>query len=253
MHTSPNLPNLPPSVAREVYANLCDLLPSPRTAAQEDRDARDETAMAAVAALYPADAFEALLAAEIVGADACAKDSLRLAVQPGQSLATIFRCRAQASAMMRHAQGGYRALQRRQWVREKAEAAMHPAAMERAGWWFRDASVPAPDEAPEPGRSEEAAQPAAPPPAVPPPAVAPPDPALGRPGFSDLTEAEQYAVIYPARAALIRANGGLPATGNAGFDATFGPPEPELVEALVSGTSRILLALDQPARAAAAA
>jgi hypothetical protein len=253
MHTSPNLPNLPPSVAREVYANLCDLLPSPRTAAQEDRDARDETAMAAVAALYPADAFEALLAAEIVGADACAKDSLRLAVQPGQSLATIFRCRAQASAMMRHAQGGYRALQRRQWVREKAEAAMHPAAMERAGWWFRDASVPAPDEAPEPGPGEAAAQPAAPPPAVPPPAVAPPDPALGQPGFSDLTEAEQYAVIYPARAALIRANGGLPAAVDAGFDATFGPPEPELVEALVSGTSRILLALDQPARAAAAA
>jgi hypothetical protein len=265
MHTSPDLPNLPPSVAREVYANLCDLLPSPRTAAQEDRDARDETAMAAVAALYPADAFEALLAAEIVGADACAKDSLRLAVQPGQSLATIFRCRAQASAMMRHAQGGYRALQRRQWVREKAEAAMHPAAMERAGWWFRDASVPAPDEAPEPGAGEgraagqmeagqmEAAQPAAPPPAVAPPSVPPPGPAPGRPGFSDLTEAEQYAVIYPARAALIRANGGLPATVNAGLDPTFGPPEPELVEALVSGTSRILLALDQPARAAAAA
>ena len=55
-----------------------------------------------------------------------------------------------------------------------------------------------------------------------------------------MTEAEQYAVIYPKRAALIRANRGLPPRLD------FGPPEPELVAAIVSGTSPILQALDVP-------
>ena len=85
--------------------------------------------------------------------------------------------------------------------------------MERAGYWFRDASVPLP--------------------------VQPEVPAQ-----ASLTEAEQDAAIYPDRAALIRATGGLPATLN------FGPPEPDLVEALVNGTSPILRALDRQHEAA---
>jgi hypothetical protein len=89
---------------------------------------------------------------------------------------------------------------------------VHPAAMERAGYWFRDA-VPAP--APDP----------------PPPAE--PDP------FSQLSEADRYAVMYPDRAVRIRAAGGLPA------DLDFGAPEPELVPDIVHGTSPILLALDR--------
>ena len=62
----------------------------------------------------------------------------------------------------------------------------------------------------------------------------------------DLTEAEQYAAIYPDRAALIRATGGLPPKPS------FGPPEPDIVEALVNGTSPILRALDRPAEVAMA-
>jgi hypothetical protein len=58
--------------------------------------------------------------------------------------------------------------------RDKALDAMHPAAMGRAGYWFRDVSVPAPE--PEPA----------------PPAAATPT--------SQLTEAELYAVMYPERA-----------------------------------------------------
>ena len=53
-------------------------------------------------------------------------------------------------------------------------------------------------------------------------------------------------MIYPDRATRIRAAGGLPA------DTTFGPPEPRLVQAIVHGTSPILLALDRhdvPSRA----
>jgi hypothetical protein len=216
MHT---LPNLPPSVAREVLATLCATLPPPVADTAEARAARDETAMAAVAALHPADAFEALLAAQIVEADAHAMDCLRLAVQAGQQPEDVRRCRAQAATMMRHMQSGLRALQRTQSMREKAEATMHPAAMDRAGYWFRDASPPLP---PSPAQAD-APQPA------------------------DLTDAEQYAAVYPDRAARIRAHGGLP------MRLDFGPPDPAVVDALVNGTSPILRALDHRPPAAAAA
>jgi hypothetical protein len=212
MHT---LPNLPASVSREIFATLCGALPPLPTDTPEDRAARDEAAMAAVAALHPTDAFEAKLAAEIVAADACAMDSLRLAGQYRDDLAATLRCRAQATSMMRQMRSGLRELQRMQAEREKAEAAMHPAAMERAGYWFRDASVPLPAQAEAPDQA-------------------------------DLTEAEQYAAIYPDRAALIRATGGLPPKPS------FGPPEPEIVEALVNGTSPILRALDRPPEVAMA-
>ncbi len=116
--------------------------------------------------------------------------------------------------MMRHMQSGLRALERRQAARENALAALQPAAMERAGYWFHEITVPE-------------AEPAAPP---------------ATPAFEDLTEAEQYAINYPGRAASIRVAGGLPARCN------FGPPE----HAIVAGTSPTLRALDRPAHAAAA-
>jgi hypothetical protein len=49
------------------------------------------------------------------------------------------------------------------------------------------------------------------------------------PQFAELTEAERYVTLYPDRAARIRAAGGLPA------DLDFGPPEPDLVAAIVNG------------------
>ena len=101
--------------------------------------------------------------------------------------------------MARQSDAALRALLGMQATHEKQEAALHPVAMERAGYWFREISVPAP---------------------VPPAAAD---------TFSQLTEAERYAVIYPDRAARIRAAGGLPA------DLDFGPPEPDLVRDLVLG------------------
>jgi hypothetical protein len=53
-----------------------------------------------------------------------------------------------------------------------------------------------------------------------------------------LADADMYAVIHPRRAARIRALGGLPEPCD------FGPPEPELVHAIVTGTSPTLRALD---------
>ena len=62
-----------------------------------------------------------------------------------------------------------------------------------------------------------------------------------------MTEAEQYAVLYPNRARRIRAEGGLPARLD------YGPPEPHIVDAIVNGSSPILRELDrEPAVGAAA-
>jgi hypothetical protein len=229
MHT---LPNLSPAIVRELFASLREALPEPADASPETRAAREDLAMAAVAALHPADAIEGELAVQIVLAAACAKDSLRLAKEYRNDLAATVRCRAQAATMMRQMHSGLSRLERRQAAREKAETQMHPAAMERAGWWFRDATAPEPTPSP--------AQPDTPEPAAPADSCAPPD------EFGALTEAEQYAVLYPDRAARIRASRGLPERLD------FGPPEPAIVEAVAHGTSPILEALDTPPIAAAA-
>jgi hypothetical protein len=73
--------------------------------------------------------------------------------------------------------------------------------------------------------------------AAPPDPAAAPNPGRNEDDFSNLTEAEQYALLYPARAASIRAHGGPPPNA-----------DPGIVEDLVHGTSPILLALDQGAR-----
>jgi len=121
------------------------------------------------------------------------------------------------------------------------------------------APVPTPVAAPSPMPAPAAAPPREPAPITPPlppmpaPAAAPPRAQPSSPlrapqqvnddePFFDLAaEAERYAVIYPRRAELIRRLGGLP------YDCNFGPPEPELVRAIVTGTSPALRELDSPA------
>ena len=182
--------------------------------------------MDAVVALHPADAFEVRLAIRIVATDAHAADSLRLAAiaLANDDAAERSRCLAQAASMSRQSDSAYRALQRRQATRDKQLAESHPAAMGRAGWWFREATSPEPERAPEPAPTP------APVPTVP---------------FEAMTEAEQYAVMYPDRVRRIRAAGGLPQNFAAG------PPEPELLGEIVAGTSPILRALDPPTLMAA--
>jgi len=209
---------LPATVSRVVFAELCSRLPPPPVDTPEARAERDAVATDAAAALHPADAFEAKLAAQIVAADAQVADCQRLAVQYRNDLAVTLRCRAQATSAMREMRALLRDYRRMQAERDKALNEMHPAAMERAGYWFRDVSAPAPE--PEPAPS------------------AAPDPCLATGLDPVVTEAERYAVLYPDRAARIRAAGGLPAKLD------FAPPEPELVHDLVHGSSPILLALD---------
>jgi hypothetical protein len=58
-------------------------------------------------------------------------------------------------------------------------------------------------------------------------------------------EADHYAIIHPRRAGPIRRFGGLPP------NCDFGPPDDDLIHAIVTGTSPTLRALDGPATAAA--
>ena len=102
-----------------------------------------------------------------------------------------------------------------------------------------------------PMQAPAAARPPTPAPAAARPQAEPPSPASarsfvddGEPSFDPAAEAERYAIIYPRRARLIRRLGGLP------DDCDFGPPEPELVQAIVAGTSPELRALDGPAAVA---
>ena len=205
---------------REIFAMLCTELPPPPDDTPDARAARDQGAMAAVAALHPEDAFEARLAVRIVAMDAHAGDGLRLAGLAVNGPSEMRRCRAQAASMARQSDAALRSLLRIQTTREKQEAAMHPAAMERAGYWFRDASVPEPMPSPEPAavpQSADAQSADA--------QAADAEPVAAQADID--TEAKFYAVIYPDRAARIRAAGGLPARLD------FGPPEPEIVAALL--------------------
>ena len=98
----------------------------------------------------------------VIAADAYAKHCFRLAAAPGAAPEAAHGCRAQAASMMRLMQGGLRALERRQAAREKALSALQPAAMERAGYWFRESIVPDPAPSPARGRTARAGRPPGP-------------------------------------------------------------------------------------------
>ncbi len=130
-----SIPNLPDSITRTIYADLCSLLPPPPDDTQEARALRDERAMIAVAHLLPETAAEAELAGLIVAAQFRAREALRAASQKPDP-DHMRRCTAQAACMMRQADSGIRVLLRLQGERVKAATALRPAAMERAGYWF---------------------------------------------------------------------------------------------------------------------
>jgi hypothetical protein len=109
--------------------------------------------------------------------------------------------------MARQSDAAQRSLARIQARREKLQAEMHPAAMEKAGYWFRSVVAP-----PAPAVTE-----------TPPPDAAEPE----RTQATIDADADLYAVMYPDRVDRIRAAGGLPARLD------FGPPEPDIVAALL--------------------
>jgi hypothetical protein len=221
---------LPRDIYYQIVHTLRGALPPPLTDTADDLARRDNAAIGAVACLLPANAEEADLAAQFVAANAQAMECLRLARVHAADTSQVLRCTAQSANMMRQARGARSLLLRVQAARQKREA--NNVATDKAAW-IEHCAIGLMAEAL--GRAQAA--PTAEPPPVPEPPPEPDD------KFALLTEAEQYAIIYPRRAALIRSLGRLP------DKCDFGPPSPELVHAIVTGTSPTLCALEMEATA----
>jgi hypothetical protein len=97
--------------------------------------------------------------------------------------------------------------------------------MERAGYWFKSVAVADPEPPP-------ASQPTLAPPAIPP-----------KLQYGVMTPAERYATLYPDRATRILVEQGLPARLN------FPPPDPDVVQELLSSGSPIIRELFDTAKA----
>jgi len=161
LFTSPDpLGHLP----RDAYYHLIFTLRATLPASTDSPEAlawRDHAAIAQVAALCPANAAEAALAAQYVAANAQAMACLLLARDPETSPEWVLRCTAQAAAMMRQSQGAFRLLANTQANRRKLES--DNQAVTQAAWaehiaaeWMAQAmpagggGPPAPQPSPEP-------------------------------------------------------------------------------------------------------
>ncbi|HME25075.1 MAG TPA: hypothetical protein VKI44_27735 [Acetobacteraceae bacterium] len=233
----PEPPDLSLRLPRDLYwlvlHTLRGLLPPPDTDAPDAETRRDHAAIALVASMLPGNAEEADLASRCVAHGAYGMHCLRQARVYRNDLSVFLKCNAQAASMERRAQSGRSLLQRLQAERRKREA--DSAATEQAAWVEHCAiglMADALDQAPPLAASE-------PPPAPQPPAKEDPE-AL-------VAEADLFATMYPRRAAVIRARGGLPEPWD------FTPLRPALVHAIVASTSPTLRALDQRSNTAPAA
>ncbi len=134
--TPPNHTNLADQLPADVYYqlihSLCLTLPAPLTDSPEDLARRNHSAIARIAALCPANAAEADVAAQHVAASEQWKDSLRLAQEADTTSYWAQKCRAQANSMMRQANSALRLLLRMQTAREKREK--NQEAHDRAAW-----------------------------------------------------------------------------------------------------------------------
>ena len=211
---------------REAYHHLVytlsTSLPPPRDASPEALHRRNESAIAQVAALCPANAAEAALAAQYIAANAQAMECLRLANLRATGLEMGLKCNAQAASMMRQSHSALRTLLRMQGVREKRDANAVTAGT--AAWTEHMAAAAMTDAL-----------------TLPKPELAPPKPEPEPQPEPDAPDVAQYETIYPERAALIRRNSGVPA------DVTFGPPDEDIVRALIATRSPVVKTLDRQA------
>src|SRR5271163_3965943 len=123
---------LPPGTYYELVHTLCLTLPPPLTDCPEDLARRDHSAIARIAALCPANAAEADIAALYVAASEQWKQCLHFAQQSDPTSYWAQKCRAQADSMMRQSQSALRLLLRMQAARQKLEA--NPETRDRAAW-----------------------------------------------------------------------------------------------------------------------
>lgn len=193
-----------------------------------------DAGIAAVASMIPANADEANIAVRVVTADANASACIGYANQLAGAYEFVAagKCRAQANQLHRTANAARALLLRVQAARRKREA--DRTICDKDGWHEHcvtglmvAAAKGAPAPAPEP------------PPAPAAPATADTTATNDDDKFARYDIAEQYAAIYPRRAAEIRAHRGVPSA------ATWGRPDPETVAALLASTSPLVLQADQ--------
>jgi hypothetical protein len=223
---------------------LRSMLPAPEDNSPEATARRDHAAIVQVAAMLPANADEAFLAAQCVGARLYGAGCLRQAHEfdAARDQAWARKCGAQGLSSLRESRQARSLLARLQAAREKRE--QDPAATDRAAWSEHCTLGLMADALAGPPPTDPVVV-AEPPPVVEPPTPQPP--ADGAPVRDLAAEAEMYAIIYPRRARLIRAHGRLPDSID------FGPPDPELVPFIATGTTPALHALDAEALEEAAA
>jgi hypothetical protein len=221
---------LPKAVWRIIVADLYAGVAPPTLTDPALIAERVHAAIATIASMCPVNAEEANIAARVVIADAQAKDCIRHARTVFSDPGVAMKCQAQANHMMRTANAARSLLLRVQAARRKRDSVQ--ATCEQDAWTIHatEGLLLAAD-----------GQPLTRPPAKPQAEPEPPPPPVtgGDDRFARYDAAEQYALLHPRRAAEIRAYGGVPPT------ATYGPPEPEIVLALISSTSPILQQIDQ--------
>jgi hypothetical protein len=222
--------------------------------------------------MAPVNADEAEIAAHCVATRAQAGDVMLLMRAHAGDTVLVMKLNAQYMLMERTAVAIRNHLHRLQVARLKRDADTETAdadaltrhiatrvmeqAVERGsarmGLTVEDKGTGAPDEPPPPPPVTLRAMPARVAAAAPPPAPAPvPAPVAapllrhrvrvaaeaGEPPRDLAAEADYYARIHPKRARLIRQHGGLPP------DCSFGPPDDELVQELITSPNPILRAL----------
>jgi hypothetical protein len=220
--TQINEPNPDYIRTREAHSHLVytlsTSLPPPPDASPEALHQRNQSAITQVAELCPVNAAEAALAAQYVAGTAHVMACLRLGSLQGTDVVMAMKCYAQATSLMRQSQAALRTLQRTQALRAKRDA--NPVTADAAAWAEHMAAASMTD-----ALTALKREPAPPEPE--------PEP--------DAPDVVLYEAIYPDRAALIRRHGGVPE------DVTFGPPDEDMVRALLTTPSPVVEALDRPA------
>jgi hypothetical protein len=201
-------------LSRDLYYLVVDALrgavPPPASKSPDDIARRDNTLIAAVASLRPANADQVLLAAQYVAASLRSLDCIEEAHEHPADEANRKKCTAQSALMMRQARGARAMLSQLQ--RQDADRAID------ADTRLEQATVTL--------MAEALA-------IAPPPSRPAPLPTPSKPPF-DLAGAEQYALANPSKASLIRDLGRLPKK----FDDP--PPPPGVMNAIVHSASPIL-------------
>ena len=268
MHNT-SQPDPPRTIPSPAYYHLIHdvtrRLPPPVFDTPEALYARNQAAIEKVAAMLPVNPVEADLAALCVATRAQADDAMRLLRVHAGDIQTVMKLNAQYVSMVRTSLSAHNHLMKVQALRHKREAinsardadewtqhvaagSMHQALDAGRAPVLRAAehavSAPAEGEpqapvladAPPLARSAE-------PPAQPPPGCAATLAKADAPPRDLAAEAEHYAIVHPGRAREIRYRGGLPPVCG------YGPPDDELVQAIISGATPALRALGANAAA----